>query len=192
MTGVEVIYSIEKPSVGLVPLDESKAMEATEFAPLPDFRVRILPVLGCLPALFGNALAARVITQIAGFKTEPFAVKSRKSMYVKIFSEIREAVKDLGQVLHISQSDVAFIVEEVWNGRSILSGDFTVTLVPWKEKLGYEMGNLVCMTKREADAHTKFGECDLVQVYGQDLCDFVEARFECERGWSRHRTRNAF
>ncbi|OMH83708.1 tRNA threonylcarbamoyladenosine dehydratase [Zancudomyces culisetae] len=45
--GIEVVYSTEKPGkVQLLPLSESQEESAEEFAVLPDFRVRIVPVLG--------------------------------------------------------------------------------------------------------------------------------------------------
>ena len=40
---------------------------------VPGFRVRIIPVLGTIPAIFGQVMASYVVTQIAGmlFQTEP-------------------------------------------------------------------------------------------------------------------------
>jgi hypothetical protein len=40
---------------------------------VPGFRVRIIPVLGTIPAIFGQVMASYVITQLAGldFQTEP-------------------------------------------------------------------------------------------------------------------------
>ena len=40
---------------------------------VPGFRVRIIPVLGTIPAIFGQVMASYVATQLAGldFQTEP-------------------------------------------------------------------------------------------------------------------------
>lgn len=40
---------------------------------VPGFRVRIIPVLGTIPAIFGQVMASYVVTQLAGldFQTEP-------------------------------------------------------------------------------------------------------------------------
>lgn len=40
---------------------------------VPGFRVRIIPVLGTIPAIFGQVMASYVLTQLAGFfvQTEP-------------------------------------------------------------------------------------------------------------------------
>jgi hypothetical protein len=48
-SGIPVIYSTEKPKVSAV-LDESVVGDKpSEFAILPSFRVRILPVIGTFP-----------------------------------------------------------------------------------------------------------------------------------------------
>jgi hypothetical protein len=40
---------------------------------VPGFRVRIIPVLGTIPAIFGQVMASYVVTQLANldFQTEP-------------------------------------------------------------------------------------------------------------------------
>ena len=56
--GIVVVYSTEKPGEGkaqLLPLSEEEFAKGKvgELAPMADFRVRILPVLGTLAAVFG-------------------------------------------------------------------------------------------------------------------------------------------
>jgi tRNA A37 threonylcarbamoyladenosine dehydratase len=47
LSGIPVIYSTEVHGrVGLLPLEDDKVEKATEYSALPDFRSRILPVLG--------------------------------------------------------------------------------------------------------------------------------------------------
>lgn len=41
---------------------------------MPGFRVRIIPVLGTIPAIFGQVMASYVITQLAGLKVQTEAV----------------------------------------------------------------------------------------------------------------------
>lgn len=62
---IEVVYSCEEPKAGLLKLSASQAENPDEFGALPHFRVRIMPVLGTSPALFGVAIAARVLTLVA-------------------------------------------------------------------------------------------------------------------------------
>lgn len=70
-TGIPVVYSQEKSGEGkaeLMPLpeDEFKKGSVGDLGVLPDFRVRILPVLGTMPAVFGYTVANHVILSISG------------------------------------------------------------------------------------------------------------------------------
>jgi tRNA A37 threonylcarbamoyladenosine dehydratase len=62
---VEVVYSCEEPKASLLALNQSQSENPEEYGQLANMRLRIMPVLGTSPALFGIALAARVLTRIA-------------------------------------------------------------------------------------------------------------------------------
>ncbi len=66
----------------------SKRGNVDELAALEDFRVRILPVLGPLPAMFGLAVATFIICEIGGQKMEPLAFKGRRKLYEKLFHDL--------------------------------------------------------------------------------------------------------
>jgi len=61
--GIMCVFSTELPQAPI------KRSDAADTAPLPGFRSGILPVLGPLPAMFGNALAVIVIEELAGWDT---------------------------------------------------------------------------------------------------------------------------
>ena len=70
-SGIPVVYSTEKMGDGkaaLLPLAEDEFQKGSvgDLGVLPDFRVRILPVLGTLPAYFGYTAANHVILKISG------------------------------------------------------------------------------------------------------------------------------
>lgn len=79
LTHLRSQYSTEKPrdDIGLLPLpdEEFEKGKVDELSAIANFRVRILPVLGPLPAMFGNAAAAYVLQQLGGFPSEPLPVK---------------------------------------------------------------------------------------------------------------------
>ena len=87
---IPCVYSTEKPSdiVKLVELDETKHADADQYAILPTFRSRIMPVLGPIPALFGTAIASYVITELANFPTEPIPQKSKGLPATKLYKEL--------------------------------------------------------------------------------------------------------
>jgi len=61
---VMFVFSTEEPPVSLLPHDAS-VVPPSEAGVLPDFRVRIMPVLGTMPALFGVAMASYALTQLS-------------------------------------------------------------------------------------------------------------------------------
>ena len=70
--GVTVVLSTEKPRVALcgLPTTDSTGkkasdLSASEFQIVPGFRVRTIPVLGPLPAIFGLTMASYIVTQLA-------------------------------------------------------------------------------------------------------------------------------
>lgn len=81
--GIPAVYSIETTAAGdgkatLLPLSDeqfAKGKEAVrELGALPDFRVRILPVLGTMPAVFGYTLANHILLVLSGKYPSPFLI----------------------------------------------------------------------------------------------------------------------
>jgi len=62
---VFAVYSCEKTERELLPLKDFQEDEPGEFRALKNFRVRIIPVLGALPAIMGQSLAAFVLLSLA-------------------------------------------------------------------------------------------------------------------------------
>ncbi|KAL9595005.1 MAG: hypothetical protein Q9219_006704 [cf. Caloplaca sp. 3 TL-2023] len=218
--GIMVVYSTEKPGPGkaqLLPLPEEEFLKgkASELSVLPDFRARILPVLGTMPAVFGYTAANFISLEIAGYPHELGGGKGREKMYDSILSSLqgleerlaRKAGQDpVGLKIPVTKDDVGYIVEEVFRGKSVLSRLPTrLALARWRApKDGfqiYQMWNgqkhskvqleeLVCMTKEEAATHEeevlKAGKPPEV-VYDVDVVELVERRREENRQYQRYR-----
>jgi hypothetical protein len=58
--GIPVIYSNEITERELLPLEKHQEEDPNNFRPLQNIRVRTVPVLGTMPAIFGQAIAAYV------------------------------------------------------------------------------------------------------------------------------------
>ncbi|KAF4355708.1 hypothetical protein F8388_001066 [Cannabis sativa] len=73
--GIPVVFSLEKPKAKLLPFKGPSGEEEnpSAYQIVPGFRVRIIPVLGTIPAIFGQVMASYVVTQLAGLQihTEP-------------------------------------------------------------------------------------------------------------------------
>lgn len=72
--GIPTVFSTEKTGDGkaeLLPLPEDEVAKGKvgDLGVLPEFRVRILPVLGTMPAVFGYTVANHVILSVTGETT---------------------------------------------------------------------------------------------------------------------------
>jgi tRNA threonylcarbamoyladenosine dehydratase len=221
-SGIPVVYSTEKPGAGkaqLLPLPEEEFAKGKvgELAPMADFRVRILPVLGTMPAVFGCAAANYVILKLAGYPMDNIEAKGREKLYESILAQVQgteekvarksmgwDAEDVKGLKVPLTAGDVGYIVEEVYRGRSALSGVSTrLALVRWRapgaktieegegqKSSRLQLGELVCMTKEEAKVHERevvLGGKGVEEMYGKDIVEYVEARMEEEKGFARYR-----
>ncbi|KAJ1675464.1 hypothetical protein EV182_001211 [Spiromyces aspiralis] len=190
-SGISVVYSTEKPGkVQLISLAESQEENADEYAVLPDFRVRIVPVLGTMPAMFGMAMATYTLTQLAEFPTDPLAIKGRHALYVRMHRDllVRES-KHTGHKGNIvlSQEDCGYLLEEIWKGKSAVSGNTEkLALVRWDYSKPLSLQNCVCMTKSEAIKH-KALTIPPEEHYPREVVDWVRQRLEEERRIGQYR-----
>lgn len=203
---IPCVYSTEKSDTRLLPLDQDEFEKGNvdELAALEDFRVRILPVLGPLPAMFGLAVATFIICEIGGQKMEPLAFKGRRKLYEKLFhdlsvSEARHPLagsqvdsqdaQNTGPRHHIpfSINDIAYLFEEVFRGRSIvppfesLSG---AQLHRWDSTLPLSFQNVALFSRSQAKVHEsevlKKGRSP-VEVWGADAAHMIKRRMASER-----------
>lgn len=182
--GIPVVFSTDRPGPGkaeLLPIAEEETEKGNvgSLGLLPNFRARILPVIGTLPAMFGYTIANHVICSIAEYPTDHrVGDKGRDKMYEDILSALQGMEERLtrghngqdviGLRLSINKEDVGYLVEEVFKGKSVVSGLTTrLALIRWKKpssdftiQSAYEkecqksallsMSDLVLMTKEEA------------------------------------------
>lgn len=222
--GLPVVFSTEKPGPGkaeLLPLreDEIAKGQVGDLGVLPDFRVRILPVLGTMPAAFGYAAANHVICSIAGYPLDYRAGdRGREKLYAGILGSIHalegrlhaksKGEAPLGLRLLLNLDDIGYLLEEVFRGRSVVSGLTTrLTLIRWqKPPQGYivdpdwkdkgqiisqlKLQDLVCMTKEEAKIHeveVLKGDKRLDELYSQEVIQLVAKRADEESHFSQFR-----
>lgn len=219
--GIPVVFSSEKPGDGKAQLQPIAEQEVEKgdvggLGVLPDFRVRILPVLGTMPAVFGYTAANHVICSLAGYPLEyRIGERGRDKMYEGMLSALQglmerlvrhEGGDSVGLRIPIGRDDISYLVEEVFRGKSVVSGLSTrLALVPWKMEGGFsakvkhehgqkhitlKMTDLVLMTKEEAQRHEKEvlkGDQDLQTFYGEDVLATVQRRHDEERQYEKYR-----
>lgn len=222
--GIPVIFSTEKPGPGkaaLLPLSEEEFAKGQvgDLSVLPDFRVRILPVLGTMPAIFGYAAATHVICEVAGYPLEYRAgEKGRDKMYEGMLSALQGLEERLarsvdgqdavGLRIPLNKDDIQYLVEEVFRGRSVVSGlTNRLALVRWRKPEGgfqieeehgregqrmvrLKLSDLVCMTKEEAQKHESEvlkGDKQPEDLYDDNVLGMVARRQEEEKVFDKYR-----
>ncbi|KAF8911348.1 hypothetical protein CPB85DRAFT_1375896 [Mucidula mucida] len=165
-SGIPVVYSTEVPSdVKLLPLPEEEFQKGPvkELGVFDDFRVRILPVLGPLPSIFGLHVATYIICELAGKPIlNPLPIKNRRKVYEKLLRDLAKRESLLaGQELNklpIDEDDVAFIFEDVYRGRSVVPPHDVParpTLIRWEMKNPLSLHNCVVMEYSDAEKHAQ-------------------------------------
>lgn len=218
--GIPVVFSSEKTGPGkaqLLPLPEEEYQKGSvnELGVLPDFRVRILPVLGTMPAVFGLCVANYIMLSIAEYPHEYIASKSRDKMYEGILAQLQGLeervakhydLDPVGLRMPVTADDVGYLVEEVFRGRSVVSGlasrlalarwrkpdlaSWIDTSTPGQKADRIQLDELVCMTKDEMLQHEKKvlkeGRSP-EDVYGKEVVALVEKRSREERSFQSQR-----
>ncbi|KAK5118329.1 hypothetical protein LTR62_002842 [Meristemomyces frigidus] len=217
--GIPVVYSSEKTGPGkaqLLPLPEEEFAKGAvnELGVLPDFRVRILPVLGTMPAVFGLCVANHVMLELSGYPHDYLPSKARDKMYDGILAQLQgleeRIAKHLGDDpvglrIPVTADDVGYLIEEVWKGRSAVSGLASrLALTRWRQPVGQwidhatpgqkadrlRLDEVVCMTKDEMLRHEKEvlreGK-NPEDLYDSSVCALVEMRWMEEREFSAQR-----
>ncbi|TKA61404.1 hypothetical protein B0A55_11554, partial [Friedmanniomyces simplex] len=217
--GIPVVFSSEKTGLGkaqLLPLPEDEFTKGSvnELGVLPDFRVRILPVLGTMPAVFGLCVANHVMLELTGYPHDYLPSKSRDKMYDGILAQLQgleervakhHGFEPVGLRIPVTADDVGYLIEEVWRGRSVVSGLASrLALTRWRKPEGewldtrtpgqradkLQLDELVCMTKDEMLRHErevlKGGKAPK-EMYDKDVLELVEKRRREERAFRAQR-----
>ncbi|GAA5991000.1 hypothetical protein JCM10908_006494 [Rhodotorula pacifica] len=197
--GVPVVYSTEKPrpDLGLLPLpeEEFERGKVDELHAMSSFRVRILPVLGPLPAMFGNVAAAYVLTQLAGFEMEPLPVKNRYKLNATLHRQLSAVEQKLtgDNRIPFSEDDMGYLFEEIHRAKSVVPPNAypsRPTILRWKKARGLAWDNLVVFDREEGVQHEErclLGEEDPEQVWGEEVTKLVEKRMAEERRLRHYR-----
>lgn len=197
--GIPFVFSSEKPDPNkahLLELDEQELAkgDVNQLASIQNFRVRILPVIGTMPGMFGLAIATYLLTTVAGYPTEPLSGKNRHKVYEGLYNTLSGQQSRLGhteQIVPISLNDIAYLLEEIYRGKSPISNYCSrLTLSQWDPHKSISPQNIVVMTKEEQSNHEKrilLGKEKITDVYSKDVINLVNKRFAEEKFYSQFR-----
>ncbi|XP_038974920.1 tRNA threonylcarbamoyladenosine dehydratase 2-like isoform X2 [Phoenix dactylifera] len=169
--GIAVVFSLEKPKVKLLPFKGLTGEEEnpSDYQIVPGFRVRIIPVLGTIPAIFGQVMASYVATQLAGLcvQTEPVVnldLDHYRILHQRLLEHEELIYGSAVQVL-VDVEEVMYVVKELWHGRSARDQSQKdvgrkmwrsvneLMLVRWDKSRPATVNNLIPLKFTEAGAH---------------------------------------
>lgn len=187
-------YSSEQTKRGLLPLTEEQKQQPREFGVVEQFRLRVLPVLGTTPAIFGQAMASFALSEIGERPYEPAPVdqisNNLRAKLLKTMLQREKAVFHNGShaeaaaATKVDLDDVDFLASEVWRARSPFSNEkllsrVTFTLMRWRWDRPCAPDNLVLMTVPECskfiERHGE-GKESLEAIFGAAKVAQVDAR----------------
>jgi tRNA A37 threonylcarbamoyladenosine dehydratase len=123
---VLTVYSVEKPVVTLLPLSEEQKGSPEEFGAVEHIRLRVLPVLGTSPAIFGQAMASFVLTSLAGM---PYSPEPGDRLSKNVKHRVRQKLNATEKRLYgscdgldLDEDDLEFIIQQTWGSRCAVSG----------------------------------------------------------------------
>jgi len=146
-----------------------------DYQVVPNFRVRIIPVLGTTPAVFGQAAAAHALCRLAGapFDGEPIALYTALQ-YGRAADRLLERERrrfGTGEGLALDHDDVVYLLRELWRGysarlgergrvaaavggtRGLMRSTAGLAFTRWDASRPATVDNVVLLTAEEADAH---------------------------------------
>ncbi|KAL5574331.1 hypothetical protein UlMin_023928 [Ulmus minor] len=168
--GIPVVFSLEKPKAKLLPFKGPNGEEnPSDYQIVPGFRVRIIPVLGTVPAIFGQVMASYVVTELAGLQvpTEPIVnldVDHYRILHQRLI-EHEESLYGTAMHVQVDVDEVMYIAKELWHGRSAREPSAKdvgrgmwrsvneLMLVRWDREKPASVSNLVLLKFEEADEH---------------------------------------
>jgi tRNA threonylcarbamoyladenosine dehydratase len=168
-----------------------------------------------MPAVFGLTVANHIMLSIAGYPSDYAGAKGRDKMYDSILAYVQSSEEKLQRILQgdklldglkipLTIGDVAFLMEDIFKGRSVVTGVPTkLVIIRWKKPTADSMlviegqkssslrlSELVCMTKDEATRHEKKvfkGGKSLKEVYDKETIKKVEEKLAEVEQYERFR-----
>lgn len=188
-SSITTVFSSEKSVAKLLPLDAEQAESPSEFGSVENFRLRVIPVLGTMPAIFGQTMAAYVLCDLAQQPFVPEAVArlsrdQRNKLFQKLLDRERALGIEAGR-MELEKEEIEFIFQEVWRGRSAVSGvrqggHQRMFLARWRLDKPLRPDNVVFLTMKELAQFDKLG----VDAFGDEMRAAIDARLQSFGEWA--------
>jgi tRNA A37 threonylcarbamoyladenosine dehydratase len=173
---IKILFSSEKPTAKLATLSAEQISNPGEFGSVDNMRIRVLPVLGTMPAIMGQACASFVVCEIGGKAFAPVEaerlgkqIRHRLLQHVKNRETDAQKRADAGEEgtegwvtgVEIDADDVEYLMSELWRNRCYISGDrlgAQLELIKWDMGKAAAVDNLVLMSAKGLAKFKKVGK----------------------------------
>ena len=203
--GIPVVYSTERTNRRLLDFKEHQQDNPKDYQTMEKFRIRIIPVLGTMPTIMGNALAAYILCELA---QQPIRPKETQEMKPKLYKALLKGIKDQTRIRRnedlfrmLPFKTVCELYSNVYKSKSVLSGQVVnPALCPWLfeqplhecdlDMLGHQHPpdvfshkNLVLLTGSELKRHLERGGTPAknILLYGEDGVRKIEESLACAK-----------
>ncbi|GMI48082.1 hypothetical protein TrCOL_g8919 [Triparma columacea] len=190
---IKILYSSEKVTARLAPLTAEQQAEPKEFGTVDNMRLRVLPVLGTMPAIMGQAIASYVLCELGEKPFSPLSaerlgksVRHRMLQHIKgreekTKKEIVEGTAPEGAVsgVEVDTDDIEYMMCQVWRNRCMISGDRLgsgLELVKWDVCKPASVSNLVLMSGKGWTKFQKVGGKEGIRKEMPDVAKEIEKR----------------
>lgn len=200
-----VLYCSEKIVVKLADLtDEQKKDGVHNFGAVDNMRIRVIPVLGTMPAIMGQSLAGLALCEIGGKPFSPMSgERIGRNIRHRLFQHFKNREKKIGDIIkeknqannevdanfwfgppQIDSDDVEYILAEVWRNRCCVTGESLGTpleIVRWDLTKPSNCQNIVLLSvKAMTDFDRAFEETgDGRNSVPEHIQSKIEARLQC-------------
>ncbi|KAL3845092.1 hypothetical protein ACJIZ3_002495 [Penstemon smallii] len=169
--GIPVVFSLEKPKAKLLPFKGPTGEEEnpSDYQIVPGFRVRIIPVLGTIPAIFGQVMASYVLTKLAELQVHMEPIVNLDMDHYRVLHqrliEHEELQYGTTMQVQVDVEEVMYIAKELWHGRSARNESpkdvgrgmwrsvNELMLVRWDSTKPASVSNLILLRFKEVDEH---------------------------------------
>ncbi|KAI9908284.1 hypothetical protein PsorP6_004407 [Peronosclerospora sorghi] len=189
MSEIITIFSSEKSVCKLLPLEAEQVQNPEEFGNVENFRIRVIPVLGTMPALFGQSMASYVLCDLADKKFSPEAVaRLSRDQRNKLYQKLQQREHVLfheGRKIDLEKDEIEFIYQEIWRGRSSVSGvrnggHDRLYLARWRTDRPLHPDNVVYLSTKEL-AHL---DRDGIEGFDPKIVARIDARLKQFGSWT--------
>lgn len=154
--GIPIVYSAEGASQGLLRVQDKKSDTQEKFDQIANFRTRVMPVIGTMPAVTGNSIATYVLAKLGGIE---FKSVDKENVRRNTFNKFYQGLEILEKNRFKNKLDMNFeefenVCGDIWHWQSVISHTtigidavrFDITKPPSEN-------NLIMLTKQEMRKH---------------------------------------